>query len=349
MKQLVSSDESSTETSDDTRCWDAIACMSLRERIPGRCWSAVWAAFSFATVMVTTVGLLSIGKFLFTLRWVQLSIFFLWGAGDFRTPLNQIDLQSPYVPVHGLETTVRQVVCGGIDGVHLLALPSDTGKSTTVIHVANRALAANNVSGVFYVKFGDFPKATTISGMFEQKGGWVENTFHDRVNLASAKWPSNTKTSVLLIVDGVENRVLQQTFVDDITWLATRSSEDHKFRILMTINNTSLAEQMFKWNDRTKIAFAPRSRHREDNIKPTRQELQTHIFNQNLTLSAEMKRVFLELADLSSSMGLVPILAEDFKSNPQSPEDFNMTWFDEAKARGDAWQDWRRDRKTAMV
>lgn len=111
---------------------------------------------------------------------------------------------------------------------------------------------------------------------------------------------------LVIIIDNVDDLILSNnSFRYDLVSLATQSTNDKTFVLLIICKNDNIAKLVSKWNGNTKIHRLQQLNQGIFNLQPTREELLLAITAQNLDLTPELNVTYTELCVASKSIGFV--------------------------------------------
>lgn len=206
-----------------------------------------------------------------------------------------------YVPLVGLETQLKRAICHDLCGVHLLAMPPTTGKTTASLHVTKKLLTDKKISGAVYI---DMNERGPLFQTFSEKIANTLKVEHEKLYPIIEGAVKRKQNPLLIIMDNVDNTVLNSTFRHDLVSLATRSVLTKHFVILMLLRQVKVAKIIHRWNCSAKIHMLVNKNTITD-FHPADEEIRTAIKKQELFLNKSDEEIFFCLAKKSKSIGFV--------------------------------------------
>lgn len=212
-----------------------------------------------------------------------------------------------------------------VGGVHVLWLPNDSGKSTSVRHIARKLQSANQVEVLTVVpKFN--PKEALSVTIFGETFGYNEN-------LASFLPRSFGEKRLVVFIDQFDNVRKHYDLENFIVGLAVDSSESGKYVVILAISDPMLAETVLEWNGGQKITSIGRYcavRHRW-NATQVKEQLASMPITKNWP--QEHRAKIIELGVLGGSPGFVRHMVNSYRPGMgldwyyyTRAQNLNITW-----------------------
>ena len=270
-------------------------------------------------------------------------------------PLQQIKLNpiDSYLPIKSVEKGLRFAMQYDLCGVHIMSMPFTSGKTTAVKHVANDLVSKAKLCGALYIDMnvGDINTHNTFSAKIAEHLKVPCEKLYPLLNEVVLKHPENTeehiKAPLVIIIDNVDNLIMtNNSFRYDLVSLATQSTNDKTFVLLLIFRNDNMAQLVCKWNGDTKIHRLEMG-NSNTILQPTREELLIAATSQNLNLSPELMTTYSELCVTSKSIGFVAQTAsiirgyQNLKTPITNSDEMNNILKTSANIFADRWNEFK--------
>jgi hypothetical protein len=243
-----------------------------------------------------------------------------------------------YVTVKHVEAYIIKAMLNSQGGVHLLAMPQSTGKTTTALVVAQQLLAANHVSGVVYVdaSISSTTSAPNFAAIIEDAMRLPRGSMYPSFSFAHRflMWwltPGELMSQrIVVIVDNVDHSHLSGSHRSGLVSIATQSFRTQDFVVLMLCRQAAVAKEISSWNGKAKIFL----RQNSSAMRSIKSEIVQAVFNQRLNLTAEKTAEFVRLAEIAESVGFVYLVAGFLRGGVHALDKYELL----AQAYQSNWQ-----------
>lgn len=161
--------------------------------------------------------------------------------------LNPVD---SYVPHDLLEADLEAAITGGVGGgVHVLALPPDSGKTAAIRRVLRRLQKQRIIGNVLCLPaFTDINRDVNLNDQIFPYLHWSAHT-----HFSHYLTPGHVTAPFIIFFDQYDKAFTHPYFERFIVALAEDSRQTKLYRVLFSTNDPVYAKQMLSWNGGSKI------------------------------------------------------------------------------------------------
>lgn len=220
-------------------------------------------------------------------------------AQQLRQPLHVMPAGRAYIPLFTLECTLRRSLGHDLCGVHCLAMPPNTGKTTVVKHVANKLVEENRMCGNMYVELRD---GMTPSRAMAEALNVPHAKLYRHLDVAATR----AFKPAVIIVDNADALLQTRGAVGDIVSMACASYATKSFIVIMLFSRAMVADVVCGWNGGAKVHPVPRLRPCDRFcVVPAHANILDALHAERLELLPSARSVLRSMALEAQSMGFV--------------------------------------------